>query len=71
MLVHCAGQVLTGWRIYPLQLEDLSPINYSNASTRLAPSAAALGRAKLISSLKASAPRLLPPSAPSFTGDSC
>ena len=29
-----AGQALKGWRVYPLQLEDLSPLSYSSAKAR-------------------------------------
>ena len=25
-----AGEVLKGWRVYPLQLDDLEPISYSS-----------------------------------------
>jgi hypothetical protein len=31
LLILSAGEILKGWRIYPLQLDDLSPISYSSA----------------------------------------
>ena len=31
LLICSAGKTLKGWRIYPLQLDDLSPISYSSA----------------------------------------
>ena len=37
-----AGEVLTGWRVYPLQLDDLGAIDYSNSSSRLVPPATAI-----------------------------
>ena len=35
-----AGEALRGWRVYPLQLEDLSALSYASGDTRLAPAAA-------------------------------
>jgi hypothetical protein len=33
-VLSVTGEVLTGWHIYPLQLDDLSPISYSSNSRR-------------------------------------